>query len=518
MSASETKRFLVSIYPNIHLSQNNALVSISPSSRLLIILYFIIWRIMPELCSAVQADSNNPGMAVLLFQFRVLRELLLLFPFLIYRFAGTQIGWLHPLVLPTIFEIGVAFIRDPVDALTAPVMSLLQPPLQIFEHSFIGQFSNETRVDLDLKHAVLLLLSHLSYILGFALNMRSIHPIKVNSRQYSVSAMRMAIVVMLCFTAFYLLVDLNGGIIAHFSSLAFGRARMAQNVGHLLIVIKFLPYALVFWYLCKPEILTKIWFLVIYTAALLITFLATGSRSGIFVPIALLLAGWVLVNHKIPALRAVLLTVAVFLLLGSLGKLRSNAAINQGVTDFSMLTQLSLADTVEHTKESIEGNRLVSGNIAVLHKVPNEVPLLYGASYIGAALFFIPRSVWPDKPRGGGAHVGAIIYSGGDSTAGYLEAGFPIRAEIESYWNFGIIGVIIVALLLGSFHRFTVLYFLKNPQNPFRATLLLITLIILPSLESDRLVPYAQLVIMLAFLYLFVRRKALNCKILKVKL
>ncbi len=65
----------------------------------------------------------------------------------------------------------------------------------------------------------------------------------------------------------------------------------------------------------------------------------------------------------------------------------------------------------------------------------------YGRNFLGAALFWVPRSFWHDKPFGTGAIVANKLgYS-------YTNLSSPLWAE--SYYAFGIFGVIFVFLLYG---------------------------------------------------------------------
>lgn len=66
----------------------------------------------------------------------------------------------------------------------------------------------------------------------------------------------------------------------------------------------------------------------------------------------------------------------------------------------------------------------------------------YGRQLIGAALFFVPRFLWPNKPIGTGHTVISKLQQNY-----FTNVSAPLVSE--SYINFGIIGVISVAILLG---------------------------------------------------------------------
>lgn len=67
--------------------------------------------------------------------------------------------------------------------------------------------------------------------------------------------------------------------------------------------------------------------------------------------------------------------------------------------------------------------------------------LSYGYQFLGAVLFFIPRSIWQDKPFGSGY---TVRLEQGES---FLNVSSPLIAE--SLINFGLIGVIIFGFFLG---------------------------------------------------------------------
>lgn len=87
---------------------------------------------------------------------------------------------------------------------------------------------------------------------------------------------------------------------------------------------------------------------------------------------------------------------------------------------------------------------------AIIKRVPEVRPYLYGESYAALGTFFIPRSVWPGKPQ---TSLGAWVK--GDLFGQYVRnAGWPPGAVAEAYINFGYLGIPLVMLLIGAFLRF----------------------------------------------------------------
>jgi len=76
----------------------------------------------------------------------------------------------------------------------------------------------------------------------------------------------------------------------------------------------------------------------------------------------------------------------------------------------------------------------------------------YGRQLYGALLFFVPRSIWPNKPIGSG-HLVASEYLMVQHTMWFtnLSNSFPS----EGYINFGLIGVVLFALMLAILSKIT---------------------------------------------------------------
>lgn len=107
----------------------------------------------------------------------------------------------------------------------------------------------------------------------------------------------------------------------------------------------------------------------------------------------------------------------------------------------------SVADvtSTEYNQRSM-GETLTSGDfeaypmlIATLDYVDHQ-DISYGRQLLGILVFYIPRSVWPDKPEGSGRMV-AQYYNMKN-----VNVAHPIQAE--AYLNFGVLGVGLYAVLM----------------------------------------------------------------------
>src|SRR5699024_6386774 len=68
--------------------------------------------------------------------------------------------------------------------------------------------------------------------------------------------------------------------------------------------------------------------------------------------------------------------------------------------------------------------------------------IFWGYQLLGSLFFFIPRSIWSTKPVGSGYTVGKIL------NWDFTNVSMPLIGEF--YMNFGQLGVIILAILLGT--------------------------------------------------------------------
>lgn len=84
--------------------------------------------------------------------------------------------------------------------------------------------------------------------------------------------------------------------------------------------------------------------------------------------------------------------------------------------------------------------------------------ITYGNQLLGVLLFFVPRSMWPDKPVGSGYFIGEQM------RYNFLNISCPFMAE--GYINFGIIGTILFMVIMAiMFKRLDVFYWSRVKVN-----------------------------------------------------
>lgn len=320
----------------------NPFVQMSQLTRTAVLFYFVLWEIFPELMLAVRRESDISSVVVAIFFLKFMTTLLAMLPFLVRRLGGLPIGWLHPLVLPAMLLIAQALATD-LTHFVKPIQAFygsIEPPRSWL---FRGM-TNGAVHRLELKREAIFFLATLCYYAGFLLYFKRTGP------DFKRALMKPSQLVFALGFGFILLVflvflQLNGGLVRHMTGLAFGRFDMRETSGHFLVVIKFAPYLLVLWYLYRPKILLTPWFLGALALAVAIQFVATGSRSSIILPIAVLGCAWMLVNWRVPVLTVVTMVVLAALSLGVLKEVR-NSGREAGQVDFSQLMNFDFAEKI----------------------------------------------------------------------------------------------------------------------------------------------------------------------------
>lgn len=133
----------------------------------------------------------------------------------------------------------------------------------------------------------------------------------------------------------------------------------------------------------------------------------------------------------------VLLSVLLF---KQLGEIRN---VNKGLNDSSNYS----------TVQALNGAFGNHENIAWL--LSNDYTLSYGSTYSAAITNFVPRSIWPDKPFGGGPILKNAIYPGSYVAGQDGNSSLTTGLYTEVIMNFGFYGsvlvIAIIAIVIGYF-------------------------------------------------------------------
>lgn len=467
-------------------------IAISSRWRLLLIGWVVVYQILVPGFSILLHGAQHPY-PVWRFAANTLYQLLLIAPVIFYR---KEFGWLHPLIFGTIFGIGSQFARDPGQLLT-PFL-IFQTPLETdLRHAALSGWGYHdlawVAVETTLISALAMVAYYAGYFLGPRLKVPSVRfPRPKNLVPKVLGVVGVAIAIFVTY------VEMRGGLATHFTSLAMGRFRSMAGTGHITTLTQVGVLGCLAWYGLEKKASRNPLFWTATAVSLFVVFFINGSRGAIVMSLVYFLVVWMMRHRRIPAFKTILVAISALIVMGVLGELRETAQHSQ-TFDTEVLTDFEATQMVERTFNEAAERAQVQGPKGVIGRVPDDVDLLYGESYIGVLFFFVPRAVWPDKPRGVGAMHGQRIL-GYDHEG----TGVPVGDVAEAYWNFHIPGVIVIFFLFGMLHRWLARAFRRYHDQP-GAWLLYTFLIVEFGIASTQMIPFFHKFILMGAILWFLR-------------
>ena len=473
-------------------------VSITTAQRVAVVIFVLVYNAFAPGFSEVLYQPSLP-LAALRFATELVYQGLLVFPFIYYK---PGFGWLHPLIFTVVWSLAQKVASNP-EMLLAPVQVFMGPLHVEPNHAALRGFTDQEVAWTLIKAKGIESLSLLAYYGGFFSGLRPTAPKLSFHRAKQVQVRTMLLVGGAC-AVFLLAVEMRGGIVSHFVSLGSGRQRAIGGLGHIGVLIRLGVIASVVWYAFDSEAGINPLFWGTLVVSLTSVFLWSGSRSDVIFPLAFLLVIYALRYKAIPWGRGVVIGATALVLFGMLGLLRASAITGQPawevVTNAQISESLAFADEQLQRREKNPGG----GYTAVVGRVPHDVGFLYGRTYVGALLFFVPRALWENKPRATGPYVAKYLYN----TTGNVQmaasppvvGGIPPGDVGAAYWNFWIPGVVVLFFLYGIFHHWLARLYVKN-EHPLGAVLFLF-LVTGAGVSPNALVSFFQdIILVLAVLF-----------------
>lgn len=269
--------------------------------------------------------------------------------------------------------------------------------------------------------------------------------------------------------AFVFFIAMRGGLGAHIDSWARGRHAEFAGKHYQVALMGLGTIACWLWLAYRRNALRSGVFWACVVVASMISFLVMGSRSGAIYPVFIGLMIWMLRERRVVYLPVVAGVIAAIYVIGALGTFRRSSWGDASSTDAA--AEKGFVDTIRSSAEGEITHRATSGDtsLAIYSRVPDDVPLLYGSSYLAIVTLPVPRALWSGKPRQIGGVAGTTFF-------GQQAAGAPPGAIGEAYWNFHIPGVGIVFFLFGVFHNWVARTFRRHGGQPAAAVLYSFTL------------------------------------------
>lgn len=320
------------------------------------------------------------------------------------------------------------------------------------------------------------------------------------------------LIIFISFISTYILISKAGSIFDLIIQREITREdRLAAEIGrHWFALAQIGPLGIALWAFSDKYAFIKWYFLPILFLLLAIGFIVSGNRTSIVMSCILVYGAWAFRSRKIFSIKIFLLFSILISLLGVATIIR-----DQGISYFQN-SNVSFNDSEESTIKKIwdiRSERAISGSasLGVIMSIEKGEPYIYGESYKSLPYIFIPSSILSyEKPPAGG-RLAAKTLSGRTDTA------WPISPIVETYWNFGIIGVAFSSFFYGLLSSF-IFNIMKNNYN---STLMLVgyfSFITLFSVGSDGFYKFFQVFVPLVFLYFlifatkYIKRRILDFK------
>lgn len=404
---------------------------------------------------------------------------------------GRSIGVLHPLAFPVLFATAKEVLLSPL-LLVAPLFGELQlfAVTKAATSPALGDVSFDDVMRARAAYEAIELAAMVAYYSGYAVTSVVRFRFSAPRWQPSIAALKITSLLWVAISAAALVafLDLRGGIEAHLVQLTTLRFEQFETLGHLLLLIKIASIAALALASHGLSMRSPV-IVVTYFYALVATYLADGARSGPVYFLLLLLVIGAMIRRRLPTFRLALASCFVLAALGALGLLRHDW--NADRVRWEVFRPAQHAAWLEKALSEVARRRSEEPDVAVLARI-DESGLLDGKTYLGAIFFFVPRSIWPEKPRTAGAYNNHFNFSRSYIVSNFPRSwGIPIAGSTEAYWNFGCIGVLVLYFIIGAVLRVLAALAYARSGRGYAAALFAIGLLYLDG-TGDGLTRFAQ--------------------------
>jgi hypothetical protein len=420
---------------------------LGPVARLAFLFYLFAYRIV----FPVLAATTKPG-AMDLFELRFLAELfytcLLAYPFI---FSRKEYGWLHPLVLPVLWELGKALAKNPMSLFFPFEFPQIDFAVETSSRAAVLSMSNTDLAWYRLESTLMYGLAQASYLAMFLFGPTFKVPRWPLRRPASVALPAMIFIGgLLALAAVFVIA--KGGLSEMLVAMRGGRRALFEGYGQYVTAAQLAPMIALIWFAYEKKPFTNPLFLGGFVASLLTSLVVSGSRSSIILPALTFVLLWWWRRGRVMALPTLAAAFIGLVIVGGFGSIRQDYGSTS--VDLSVFNLDQVGTTIGRAYTEIGRRDDEDSTVAVMVGADRK-GFLWGRSYVNAATFWVPRALWPGKPAGVDVYNMWINFNDnkiGDTPPNEGSWGIPVDGEAEAYWNFGWAGVVLVFVLLGAFH------------------------------------------------------------------
>jgi len=445
----------------IRTTQNNPFVDIPSVQRQLMVACVVLYALLVVLLSITIPGATADRIIVLVSSLFFLGVLSL--P-IFYAFKGD--GYLQPLVLTSSFVM-LHTVLGQTDVLATG----------LDYHVGLKGWSQR---DLSLLVAYVNIVASVSFLAKYAgyniAGTASISSIQFKNRPNNLFLPLLCVWGALGALAMFIIVQASGGIEAHLTNMNRGHSTKVfvanqRLIGGAAFVVQSTVVIPILYALFRKNGHRTLTFFMLVLASAAIAYLAAGRRSAIVNPAFFAIAIWIYKERNLPLLRAIVAGLGLFFFVAIGGIWReSNRRLGGGV-NWDFLQGMTVGTLAERSMQELSSRAGSSDAIyAIAARVPGDVPFTYGLNYFENFYRFIPRAVWPEKPRGIGIQCAETFFNR------FEQGGVPPGPLGEAYWSFHVPGVILIFFLFGIFLRMLANTYARYPNAVGMVVVYILTL------------------------------------------